>query len=69
MREDFEMNNRKKCKTCKYRADRGEWKCNYILIEGHSRGCSVENCTKYKKGKRLPVRENIPWSMERRPWA
>ena len=55
-------NNKEKCKTCRYRADRGEFGCNYILIEGHSRGCSVANCTRYEKGKRLQVRDKIPWS-------
>lgn len=45
------------CKTCQYRM--GQYgkaramNCNYIEIEGHSRGCSVEECNVYKKGKRI----------------
>nr|DAO53276.1 MAG TPA: API3 pepsin inhibitor-3 [Caudoviricetes sp.] len=26
--------------------------CNYIGVEGHSRGCTVENCTVYVKGRK-----------------
>ena len=26
--------------------------CNYILCEGHSRGCSAKACTKYQEGKK-----------------
>lgn len=26
--------------------------CNYILCEGHSRGCPAEACTKYQEGKK-----------------
>lgn len=45
------------CKTCQYRM--GQYgkvramNCNYIEIEGRSRGCSVEDCNVYKKGKRI----------------
>lgn len=46
----------KHCKGCFYRrslgADSGEKFCAYILIEGHSRGCSVEVCDKKKKAGR-----------------
>ena len=26
--------------------------CNYILVEGHSRGCSPRTCDQYKTGKK-----------------
>ena len=26
--------------------------CNYILVEGHSRGCSPRQCDKYRTGKK-----------------
>ena len=51
--------DRKKCKTCRYRqahnnpTDRNKGNCNYIEIAGHSRGCAVEDCDRYVKGKRL----------------
>lgn len=43
--------DRKKCKTCMYRGK--STGCNYIEIVGHSRGCSVDECNVYVKGKRL----------------
>lgn len=51
------------CKTCKFRGcDQGKNGCDYIEIVGHSRGCSVEECTVYERGKRekraeRPVKE------------
>lgn len=41
------------CKTCQYRTglygkSRGGMNCNYIGVEGHSRGCKVEECNVYK---------------------
>lgn len=46
--------DRRKCKTCRYRvrADKGGG-CDYIEIAGHSRGCDVEDCDRYVKGKRM----------------
>ena len=45
--------DRKYCETCVYRAaNYDKHGCNYIDIEKHSRGCSVEACTKYIKGER-----------------
>lgn len=46
------------CKTCQYRAsayDRNNagMGCNYCDLMEHSRGCSVEECDKYVKGKML----------------
>ena len=34
-----------------YRNDRGTPSCDYLIIEGEPRGCPIEGCTKYKKGK------------------
>lgn len=42
------------CWSCRYR-DRlatARGGCNYLAIVGHSRGCSVENCNVYEKGKK-----------------
>ena len=55
----------KKCRTCVYRASDYHMNgCDYILIEGHSRGCSVEECDRYIKGKRkglnTPLIEPLP---------
>lgn len=33
-------------------AEPGLGGCNYIGVEGHSRGCAVENCTVYVKGRK-----------------
>ena len=44
--------DRHKCRTCMFRAT-GNTKgagCSYIEITGHSRGCSVEECSVYQKG-------------------
>lgn len=38
------------CKTCIYRTRESKCGCDYILITGHSRGCTVEECDKYTKG-------------------
>lgn len=43
-----------KCKTCKYRAKGSAQNgCDYIVIVGKCRGCSVKECDKYEKGKKL----------------
>lgn len=49
--------DREKCKTCRYRAraDKGGG-CDYIEIAGHSRGCDVEDCDRYVRGKRLEIK-------------
>lgn len=49
--------DRGKCKTCRYRAraDKGGG-CDYIEIAGHSRGCDVEDCDRYVRGKRLEIK-------------
>lgn len=49
--------DRKKCKSCRYRqahnnpTDQNKGNCNYIEIARHSRGCAVEDCDRYVKGK------------------
>lgn len=48
----------KKCSTCKYNCrlsfEDGDRFCQYILITGHRRPCSVgDECTVYEKSKRL----------------
>lgn len=35
-----------KCKSCLYHSTRSDT-CDYILIVGHSRGCSIDECDKY----------------------
>lgn len=51
--------DRHKCKTCMFRAT-GNTKgagCSYIEITGHSRGCSVEECSVYQKGNAVSKRK------------
>ena len=51
--------DRHKCKTCMFRAT-GNTKgagCFYIEITGHSRGCSVEECSVYQKGNAVSKRK------------
>lgn len=43
--------DRKKCKTCRYRARPEQVnRCDYIEHAKHSRGCAVEDCDRYAKG-------------------
>ena len=45
------------CASCKYRSARPEVNvCDYAGIMEHSRGCTVEDCTRYEKGKRLKMK-------------
>lgn len=51
--------DRHKCRTCMFRAT-GNTKgagCSYIEITGHSRGCSVEECSVYQKGDAVSKRK------------
>lgn len=50
--------DRKKCKTCKWRARYPVSHCNFGAFHKHSRShyCTADNCTVYEKGK--PMREN-----------
>ena len=49
--------DRKKCKTCKYRARSNSINgCDYIdHNKGKSRKCKVEDCDKYVRGSRLKM--------------
>lgn len=41
------------CKSCIYRGSRvGLGRCNYIAVEGHSRGMPAAECTVYVKGRK-----------------
>ena len=53
--------DRKKCQTCCYRGRDPKNKngCDYIEHEGHSRGCSVEDCNRYVKGPRLDLKNTM----------
>lgn len=58
--------NRKGCKKCIYRG-RGAGSdktsqngCNFIFIEGHSRGCKVEDCNVFVKGRALKLNPKGP---------
>lgn len=46
------------CKTCKFRSNRPTVNsCDYAGLMKHSRGCKVEECTKYEKGVRMRVKD------------
>ena len=53
--------DRKKCRSCRYRARPEQVnRCDYIEHAKHSRGCSVEDCDRYVRGRRLKVfRKNM----------
>ena len=53
--------DRRKCRSCRYRARPEQVNgCDYIEIAKHSRGCDVEDCDRYVRGKRLKVfRKNM----------
>lgn len=58
--EDGPNGDRHKCRTCQYRSwgqlrSKGAG-CEYILDTGHSRGCPVKDCDKYKKGPVMKCR-------------
>lgn len=47
--------DRHKCRSCKFRAKKSG--CDYISVKGHSRGCSVEECSVYEKGNPMSRRK------------
>lgn len=53
--------DRKKCRSCRYRARPEQVnRCDYIEHAKHSRGCAVEDCDRYVRGRRLKVfRKNM----------
>lgn len=49
--------NRNGCRKCMYKGSHVKDNakhpgCNYILMEGHSRGCPIEDCQVFRKGKK-----------------
>lgn len=52
-KEPVDNSDRHLCKTCKFRSSRPTVNsCDYAGIMNHSRGCKVEECTKYENGER-----------------
>ena len=54
-------------KDCMYRGRiAGYETCDYALMVGHSRGCSISGCDKYRKGKRSRRSElnGVCWSAD-----
>ena len=50
--------DRRLCKTCKFRSNRPTVNsCDYAGLMKHSRGCKVEECTKYEKGARMKMKD------------
>ena len=48
--------DRHACRSCRYRARPEQVnRCNYIEFARHSRGCAVEDCDRYVRGRRLKV--------------
>lgn len=46
------------CKTCKFRSNQPTVNsCDYAGLMKHSRGCKVEECTKYEKGARMKMKD------------
>lgn len=59
-KESLKVSNsdRHLCKSCKFRSNRPEVNnCDYVAITKHSRGCKVEECTKYEKGNRVRAKD------------
>ena len=49
---------KKKCKTCKYRAGQQAHNgCDYYFITGELRGGTAVECKVYEKGKRIKTRK------------
>ena len=57
-RAEVDNSDRHLCKTCKFRSNRPTVNsCDYAGIMNHSRGCKVEECTKYEKGARMKMND------------
>lgn len=62
--------HREQCRKCGYGSVHtfaGHINCNYILIEGHMRGCPVENCKRFRPGRNRVRKEytfNGMWEVE-----
>lgn len=49
-----------RCSSCIYRGAQPPGSCcNYILITGHMRGCPVIGCSKYEKGEKIIIVEDV----------
>ena len=52
-------NDKRKCKRCQYRGLKCQQGtkngCDYIEHARHSRGCRIEDCFRYIRGKRLLI--------------
>ena len=48
------------CRSCQYGTAESRWttegRCQYILAEGHSRGCPARKCDKYIKGPKKKLK-------------
>lgn len=56
--EPVDNSDRHLCKTCKFRSNRPTVNsCDYVGLMNHSRGCKVEECTKYEKGARMKIKD------------
>lgn len=57
-RAEVDNSDRHLCKTCKFRSNRPTVNsCDYAGLMKHSRGCKVEECTRYEKGARMRVKD------------
>lgn len=57
-RPEVDNSDRHLCKTCKFRSNRPTVNsCDYAGLMNHSRGCKVEECTKYEKGARMKIKD------------
>ena len=57
-KEPVDNSDRHLCKTCKFRSNRPTVNsCDYAGLMNHSRGCKVEECTKYEKGARMKMKD------------
>ena len=57
-KEPVDNSDRHLCKTCKFRSNRPTVNsCDYAGLMKHSRGCKVEECTRYEKGARMKVKD------------
>lgn len=57
-RAEVDNSDRHLCKTCKFRSNRPTVNsCDYAGLMNHSRGCKVEECTKYEKGARMKMKD------------
>ena len=57
--------DRKKCRSCRYRARPEQVNgCDYIEHAKHGRGCAVEDCDRYVRGRRLKFIRNSVYKLK-----